>query len=86
MKESGRVEKRGSRDAQMDGGKQVKDLVSEAGGMEVEEESGSSIESDIEMVSVVDKEKGVERVLEKLEELESGSELSSESNSDVKIK
>lgn len=38
---------------------QVKDLALEVGGMEVEEGSESSTESDTEMVSAVDKEKGV---------------------------
>ena len=46
---------------------QVEDLVSEAGGMKVEEESESSMELDMEMVSAVDKGKGVERVLEEEE-------------------
>ena len=65
---------------------QVEDLVLEAGGMEVEEELESSTGSDIEMVSMVDKGKGVERVPEELEALESGLELSSESNSNVEMK
>ena len=35
---------------------------------------------------MVDKGKGVERVIEELEELEFGSELSSESNGDVEMR
>ena len=60
--------------------------MSEAGGMEVEEELNSSMELDMEMVTAVDKRKGVERVLEELKELESGSESSLESDGDVEMK
>ena len=59
---------------------QAEDLASEVGEMEVEEGSQSSMELDAEMVSTVDKGKGVERVLEE------GLELSSESDGDIEIK
>ena len=66
---------------------QVEDLASDTGGMEVEEGLESSTESDTEMVSALDKGKGVERVLEEEEEaLELGSKSSSESDGDIEIK